>query len=366
MERTGQHVVEPEVLNFGPGALGLGLIGPRAIGAGFRFHLAGRRTGSRELVSHQLDQNRAYRATDGTEVVDYPVDGFYFYEEPEGSDAAAKFIEEAPSLIITTTARAGQPKVASFLRDCLERRFAAGNDGLIALAPCENNVAPQMLRLHREFLESGLIMLHSMVDRICERPEISTGDFVEVRTERPSEWVVEIDAPTAAGVSGERLGAYLDRMGVQLVSDIEPDRERKRLMMNGPQMCLALFARVSGYKRLGEFLATERGTQALAGLLNEYGMDLQYRQAEMLDGELREVQDWYGRRLANFDDDIARLLAQLEAGNAGPPLLDAQKRLMETHDNLLTIFDGDRDRLRGTWVHQAALIFREIWGQILD
>ncbi len=218
-------------LHLGSGKLSAGLVVLTGIDAGGTVHMIARAATERAADASFAclllsETTRARRALElGSFSRADCVDDLH----PEARQA----IEETPELLITTAITAsGIANRTDFLIQLAELRT---NKSTTFIA-CENDPGDAYPPLESALRARGVVVRRTMVNRLCFREEIEADGTHLIHTEEQAEWIIE-GAPDGAVLKALAQVPY-----VQFVPDIEPYEVRKRWLVNGGHLAVALLA----------------------------------------------------------------------------------------------------------------------------
>lgn len=344
-------MVETHVLVFGPGKLGLGLIGVQAAAGGHPLSLVGRTTQS--AVSKALQAQGAYEAIlsgyggNSSRRVHQVSRHFYSSEHPRSSKALIDFIARTERVIFISTAKAGQADAVRIVDGALGAR--PRNFGFFAFVPGENTVHPEIRYLaSRRTASNHFYYCPSMVDRICRKVIFDKrGSRVHVLAEQDFEFAVHVPEVRKRAEQRERdaLVEALRAMDVSVVGthdELETIKARKRMMVNTPLLAAAIYAAELECPTLGALYTMQGDDGSGADLMTEIvrlcSFALSIQQEGLPESAINEYREWYLKRLlANGDEEISRLLERLQQATAVPLLNELADRLGEVYDLLVKV-----------------------------
>jgi hypothetical protein len=217
-------------IQLGASKLALGLIVPLTVGLGMEVHLVGR-------------PGRDSRAEFGVSFAGNGGLSFYEVASFKGPttvtemDASAREALLSPRpVLFTATLRGAIAERFQFTRELLQIR--ADREVETVFLACENSPAGLYERLRGEFEPRGVRFLPTMVNRICPA-FIETHDPRRIVRAHPlGEWVIQGSADEGQILAD--LASAVDT--VQLTEDLRPFELRKRWLVNGGQLQLAILA----------------------------------------------------------------------------------------------------------------------------
>ena len=317
-----------KVVIIGSGKLGLGLLARQCASAGIRPIIAGRKKGSPSEVFDTLSATSFFMCGElGDELLNYEIAGTI--DVSQDYSEVVELLARTPNVVVmSSVGLGGQPEVARCVRDSVTQRKLDNTDGQLVFIPCENEVVSEISSL-RDIGSSGFVMLDTMVDRICPSIRVS-GGVVQVFAEREFEWAVSV---TEYFHVLQVHASLLQRVGIDIVSDLDAVRIRKKLMMNGVQLACALLAAASGATYLQEYI--EINPRRIAQLLDEMVKALTVSPNDYNREDLVALADWYERRIVNSarsvggepGDSVARMTRKATATEIDQFLIDLKSRL---------------------------------------
>jgi hypothetical protein len=309
-------------IHFGPSKLALGLILPTVFEMEIPSHVIARpgRNG-RPAYGVSLAPNRPLRF--------YPLaslKGPQSLEEAFPDILAA--LREGRPMLITSTLRDGVVHRHQFMRELLSARDSEAETIFLA---CENSPHEIYGKLREEFGPAGVQFPATVVNRICPKfLEPDLGRRV-VRGHELGEWLIERPRP---GLITDLLeGAAL----VSLHDDLEALEKRKRWIVNGGQLYLAILAHHARKKSLVNAAATP----GLRDLVNHFHSEA-IRVLQAAHPELSENLDYcidHCRAFCQVADDVPRIVA-MQRGDLTPFFKTIQRRISEPAVLSTDIADG--------------------------
>jgi hypothetical protein len=249
---------------MGPGPLGLGLIATSSVEAKLDLHIV------------HPDPSRTAPAPPmfvvtcrGTDEEDpqplHEQAGFCCGRTLDALDATTlEALRTAPDLLLTTSlGTTGLEDSFPLLLDMVDAR-GRSDDRKTVFIPCENHPGGDAWHEFAEKLKSrGVDVRNTMVNRLCywrdNDPKKRVSERV-VRADRFREWVIagDVDQPVLSALAGVDHVRFVDRL--------EPVEVRKRWLVNGAHLGLALVARQAGVVNLNEEAAEPEREQWLTRL----------------------------------------------------------------------------------------------------
>ena len=249
------------------------------------------------------------------------------YDSEEGMAQLRKLLMSEETLGLACSVGVGQISVVQAIKTAL-----TGNEMPVELPlfilPCENEPAnPHWLELHSSRnLDRRAMVLPTMVDRICNHLRVE-DDVVVVDVEEYRELLVEF-SDTAAGIESSIALSeiLLKSLSIEVSADIERDRTRKILLMNGLQMGLAAFAYKERKSSTTEYFEeVPDAMNVFVQLSEEIALGVSY----MLDIPVPDAMEWatkYRNRILLAPDTIERLLRRVFDYEPAQALATVHKR----------------------------------------
>ncbi len=309
-------------IHFGPGRLGLGLLVWSGRAAGFDVHVVA-------YPHSPVDEDTALevvvRSQDGTDAVPVTLD-------VASTCRAAAFGELGPPvrhalgaaehvLITTAVTTDGIPAIADLLLAVAEQRPRRPGATTTFIAG-ENDPGESFAGLVANLRARGVDCRRTMVNRICFEPvELRRHGARVVRADCLVEWLIE------GRPDGPALAALDELEHVRFVEDIEPYELRKRWLVIGGHLALAIMARLHNY----ECLDVEAGQPGRSDWLERLHavliQALEKRFAQLEDNAAyaaKHVEAW-----VRHDDPTRRILRRLKRLNLVAFLEDLDRKLGE-------------------------------------
>jgi len=231
-------------------------------------------------------------------------------------------IDDAPHLLITTAVTtAGIPAVAPIILELLDAR-SRRDDVTTTFIAGENDPGETYPELAEELTRLRVDCRRTMVNRLCFEPEELQRDGARVvRADGLAEWLIEGEPSTPA------LAALAALDHVTFVADVEPFEVRKRWLVNGGHLALAILAREYKQPRLDHAATAEGRTAWLRRLHSVLIGPLQRRYPELTGNDAyaaAHVNAWI-----RHEDRATRVLRRLRRADIGPFLRDVHRKLGE-------------------------------------
>lgn len=285
-------------IHLGPSKLALGLILPIIFELGIPSHLIGRAgQDARPAYGVSLEPDRPLEW--------YPLASFRGpVRLAEADPEILRALKEGRPMLVTATLRDGIVGRYPFVRELLQAR--SGDDETIFIA-CENSPHENYAKLREEFEPLGVQFPATVVNRICPKfLEPDQGRRV-VRGHELGEWMIERPRPGALSyLLGEaELVSYHDR------DELETLEKRKRWVVNGGQLYLAILAHDAGLESLVE----AANTPGLRDLVNHFHSET-IRALRSVHPELDDNLDYCVKHCVAFcevADEVPRMVAMERA-----------------------------------------------------
>lgn len=223
-------------IHFGPSKLALGLVLPIAVELGLSTHLIGRPgIGARPAFGVSL--------VPSLPISFFPLASFTGPRTlAEVDPRIAGALQDGDPMLITTTLREGIVECCGLMRELLAARGADDETVFIA---CENSPHPKYEELREEFEPAGIQFLGTVVNRICPKFLPPSHGRRVVLAHELGEWLIE--TPPRPG----EIAELLEQSGfVTFHAELEALEERKRWLVNGGQLYLAMLAHHAGEESL--------------------------------------------------------------------------------------------------------------------
>lgn len=316
---TYQHV------HVGTGALGLGLVAWLGSRAGLSVFLANRSTGSSDS---SLARSHLLRETHQYDVIlpdpQAPPESVTFTEllfTDRDYDRFIAVVADRKTILLTTALKDGvEPSIPLLAKAVAARVETAAQDPLYIIA-CENTLDSTKLSeairsslpsgIDRSKLERTVIFVPCMVDRLCNEPRLNPETRrVQVKVEKFAQWILESlsrdPSPLEQALKKPRTRDYID-----FVTNLAPFVRRKRWLVNGPHLLIALNASADRYERLDMYLQTmPSADQLLAALLEEAMESFLAADRYFEPDKLREFNEHTRARFRDYPDLVGRILSR--------------------------------------------------------
>lgn len=250
-------------------------------------------------------------------------------------DPAKDAVSSSISMLLTTAVGNLNGCVSLLVEIAEERSLRPGETVFIA---CENELGAAYEEIEARLREFEVDCRKAMVNRICSECELD-GDELVVRADPHAEWLIE-------GLPDTDVLALLDRLNeIRFVEDVEPFAVRKRWVVNGGHLALALFGRKDKVPNLAVVARDEERQEQLieiqAGLIQALpaewgdvlGDSVAYARAEIVP-------------MCRTDDNVTRVLHRLKREDpvhfiesAAKRLGEPAKRSLEAHKHLPTALE---------------------------
>jgi len=230
-------------------------------------------------------------------------------------------IVDPRTVLLTTALKQGIQSFLPLLARALTARVQRDTPTPLYIVACENAINSLDLRnmiiplLPSEVIgppfEQAVIFVPCMVDRICGKPFVNPlTNRVQVEVEQFAEWVLQ--RPNLGTPSLEEILINPETSSyIKFVPDLNPILRRKKWLVNGPHLLIALNAFAQRYTRLDIFLQEEPlARELLEGLLEEALEVFQAVEPSFGVYELREFNELTKVRFQSYPDRVARILSR--------------------------------------------------------
>jgi hypothetical protein len=307
-------------IHIGPGCLGLGLIVLAGVEADLAVHVIAR-------AESDLPESPIFKALvkaeSGEESVDLPVVTFSKSDTFEGlEDPVRDLIATVPELLVTIAATTdGLEERHGFLIKLAEARAQSGSAETTLFIPCENDPGKNYPSLKQKLAALDVECLDTLVNRLCPKVNNDNG-WVEVIADEQAEWVIQAEPDHQHTLVSLGELSYVD-----FVPDVRPYETRKRWLVNGAHLALAIIAHAKRTVSIDE-AASEPGRAQWLEKLHEVLI-------ESLDSRypgLDENQRYASRHVAAWtrhEHDVVRIMRRLRRANPVPFLDDLERKLVE-------------------------------------
>ncbi len=307
-------------IHIGPGCLGLGLVVVASVEADLDIHVIARE-GSKLPDCPQF--KALVTAESGEECMALPVATFSKSDTLESLDDTVRdLIANVPELLVTTAATTeGLEKRHGFLLQLAEMRARSSSAETTLFIPCENDPGKSYPSFKQQLTALDVECLDTLVNRLCPKMSSDNGS-VQVIADELAEWVIEAEPDHQ-----HTLVALGELSYVDFVADVRPYETRKRWLVNGAHLALAIIAHAKRTVSIDE-AASEPGRAQWLERLHEVliesldsrypGLDENRRYAS------RHVAAW-----TRHEDDVVRIMRRLRRANPVPFLDDLERKLVE-------------------------------------
>jgi hypothetical protein len=305
-------------MHIGPGCLGLGLVTAAGLEANLDVHLIAREASALPRSA----RFKALRKSDaGEESFALPVATLCKADtlgalEPD----VRRLLTDTPQLLVTIAATTqGLEDRRGFLRELAEARGGAAT----VFIPCENDRGDSYPEIREELEALEVECRDTMVNRLCPEVRLDEGDgCYEVVIDELAEWVIQGEPD--GHVALRALGG-LDY--VDFVADVVPYETRKRWLVNGAHLALAILARARNLASIDVAAAEPGRARWLARLHRGLIAALEERFPGMPDNEpyaADHVSAWM-----RHHDEVTRILRRLKRADPLPFFDDLERKLIE-------------------------------------
>lgn len=289
-------------VHIGPGALGLGLIGPVSRDAGLRLVLAGSSSRESWPVAAAIGDTGGYtlRHPVGATPSHVPVDQVIDLDQ---SGALRDALCDRSALLLTTpVTQSGLDQLVPLMEDALAARAACGFEAPLFVVACENTLGAVYSELAASGV-AGATFIGAVVDRICEPPALD-GQAVQLWTEEYGTW--HLERTSSSGDLEQALSAVPQ---VDFVDHFAAVRLRKLYLVNGAHLVAALHAWDQGEPFMHHFVQSAFGQDLLRRALEESSDALAFRHPNaFLEGDLRNFSHEILTRFGTHPYTVANVL----------------------------------------------------------
>lgn len=264
------------LLHFGAGALGLGLVSNYASKAGLKVIVSNRSDGQSKVRNEKLQKDKKFCIHDlrGNLVNEVNLETLIWSDKDP--DEISNYLKDPETLFLTTSLRLNSAieAIAEPVKNGLLARD--GTSPPICIMACENDIETRFFReaiikgspqAEIDKIDSVSIFSQCSVDKICRGPHTdeSTGNII-VYAEEFTEWIIEVPS----GKTIDKHKSILESLpGVQFVNNVEPYKQRKLQLLNGPHYLIAIHALSFDNLSLDHYLTTTEGKTVLGEILKE-------------------------------------------------------------------------------------------------
>jgi len=308
-------------VQLGPGKVGLGLVTAVSTEAGLDTHIVGKGT-SRVRPGRKLEV-RVLGLAGREEFDPLPVASISCadcWDDLHWDCMTA--IMHSPSLLITTSLTTkGLAARHGFILDLARHRAASSYATSTIFIAAENDPGPSYPELSLELERLGVECRRTVVNRFCVHADYDEKRNAHVVTvDDLAEWVIEGPA-----TSGTPLEALAKVPYVSFVPDIDPVATRKRWLVNGLHLALAIIAQQKPIPTIDVAIAEPGRTEWAIALLQTLIESFEYRYPEMsgsLEYATAHLPVWL-----RHTDPVRRILSRLSRIDPLPFLDDFDRKL---------------------------------------
>ena len=309
-------------LHIGPGCLGLGLVVAAGLEADLDVHLIAREASA-------LPDSARFKAlrkgSDGEAVIPLPISTLSKADTAEALPGEVRELTfNVPELLVTIAATTpGLEQRQAFLLTLAEARAASASASSTVFIPCENDPGKCYPELKAKLEGLGVECRDTMVNRLCPdlRLDPADGSF-EVVVDEMAEWVIQGEADHQLALRALDGLAY-----VEFAPDVAPFETRKRWLVNGAHLALAILARARNIASIDIAAAAAGRTRWLEKLHRALieALDRQHPGMRENDGyAASHVAAW-----ARHEDRVMRILRRLRRAEPLPFFDDLERKLIE-------------------------------------
>jgi Mannitol dehydrogenase C-terminal domain len=235
---------------------------------------------------------------------------------------ARDLIVGVPQLLVTASVAAdGLEERKGFLLQIAEARTTSSRAEATQFIPCENDPGIGYEELRQQLTSLGVECLDTLVNRLCPK-RLVEGTRVEVIADELAEWVIEAELDHR-----QALAALGELPYVAFVADVRPYETRKRWLVNGGHLALAIVAHAKRIVSIDQAASEPGRADWLAKLHKVLIESLDARWPGLEDNKQyasRHVASW-----ARHEDDVVRIMKRLRRANPVPFLDDLERKLVE-------------------------------------
>lgn len=308
-------------LHVGPGKLGIGLIAASSVEVGLDLCLV---THEASAIPSPATFTLVKKGEDGENSESWPEMEVSKADTLDAlPDYVADLIRDVPELLVTIAATTeGLAARAPFLRELTSARVESTNAVSTIFIPCENDCGKGYPGLKSALEDANVDCRETMVNRLCSDFDVDDSGAVTVKVDELAEWVIEGDCGRHAA-----LAALNHLEHVLFVSDVAPYEVRKRWLINGGHLALAITARASDIPTIDQAAADparriwlSRIHEALIEALEGNHPGLPDNKSYAAD----HVAAWI-----RHEDEVDRILRRLRRADPLPFFDDLERKLIE-------------------------------------
>jgi len=309
-------------MHIGPGRLGLGLVVAAGLEAGLDVHLVTRKASS---LPASARFKVLEKGDDGEKRVALPIVKVSKADTMEAlPEEVQRLACHAPELLVTISATTkGLEERQAFLLALAGSRASSSSAATTVFIPCENDPGECYSDLKARLEELGVECRDTMVNRLCPELHVDEADGVhEVVVDEMAEWVIQ------GGTNHQLALRALEALSyVEFVPDVRPYETRKRWLVNGAHLALAILARARNIPSIDIAAAEPGRSEWLAKLQEALIESLDQCHPEMAENHVyaaRHVAAWM-----RHEDNVSRILNRLRRENPLPFFDDLERKLIE-------------------------------------
>jgi hypothetical protein len=309
-------------LHIGVGRLGLGLIAAAGLEAELDVHLVAREASK---ISTSAKFHALVKGEHGEERLPLPVSTVCKSDRWDSlTPELRQLCTDVPELLVTVAATtAGLQERHRFLLDLGAARGSSPPAVRTVFIPCENDPGHDYPALKKKLEGLGVECRDTMVNRLCADLHDDTPDkSVEVVVDDVREWVIE-----GCSSPHHTLAALEGLSYVDFVADIRPYETRKRWLVNGAHLALAILAHARNIPTINAAAASEQRREKVAKVHEALIEALELRHPGMSENSQyarKHIGAWM-----RHEDEVSRILKRLRRSNLEPFFDDLERKLIE-------------------------------------
>jgi hypothetical protein len=234
-------------------------------------------------------------------------------------EARRAVLDPAPLLLTTALGVDGLAATAPLILELASLRPTA-EETITWFVACENDCGEAYPQLRERLVGFGVECRNTMVNRLCPERFEAPGSL-RVRVDPYAEWLIE-------GLCEALLMERLAAIGhVEFVPDVEPYAVRKRWMVNGVHLSLALIALTRDIRTIQTIAGEER--LGMVGRLHRHMDGLLPEEWRLLFGDSIEYARQQVLSWCRTEDRVGRILKRMRRADLTPFFRDLDRKLGE-------------------------------------
>lgn len=301
-------------MHIGPGKLGLGLVVDSCLSAEINTHVVGRPHSKAAVGKFSLQLTE--REPVPLEISSYSSATHFEQLDPDAKEA----VGASSSLLVTTAVGDGLGDCAELIRSIAVQRSRNGEHCTVFIA-CENDTGEHYGEIEARLCQLGVECRRTMVNRICSDCVPSEdGTKLIVSADSYAEWLIE-------GVADREVLRDLERAAaVRFVEDVEPFAVRKRWLVNGGHLALAIFALMDSETSIAVVVNEPERQEQLSEIHGCMVQALPEKWVDILADSIEYAREQIGP-MGRTEDETPRILRRLKRVDTVPFFEDADKKL---------------------------------------